>query len=411
MDSHPSAPSPLVLPVDLAGLGGVLDDLGLRQEAATVPGSGVLPGQLPALVVGLSPAARPDPITGGELRRLFDEALSPSGTLLLLLSGERSERELASWRNAIWPLLHTNVLYRLKPAGTWRRTLSGEFRLEPCPAGPPSPAAGTILVARRRAHALSPDATVEKFDQNAGGWNGVPGAPGYPHFRWMRRFVGCFAPIAARARILDFGSGAGWCGIEAARRYGASELAFFDPSPEMVRIAQSNAEAAGIRRPVGRTGFGEAPPFPAAGEDPFDAVISSGVVSFSPDPGSWFDGLTRSVRPRGLLVVGDIHRDSRGNRRRRALKPLLPAREMNALTPAEVRAALESRGFRWVAGAGYQLTRPFPEAMHVNETRLRGLLTHPLLWSNQLGAAASRSFGLPGQDQFDSWVMSFVRDA
>jgi 16S rRNA G1207 methylase RsmC len=90
----------------------------------------------------------------------------------------------------------------------------------------------------------------------------------------MRRFVGTFAPAdwmrASAGRILDFGCGAGWVGIEAALAAGASrvELCAFDPSPQMVKLAEENARASGIARFAARTGFGEDPPFPAAGERP-----------------------------------------------------------------------------------------------------------------------------------------------
>ena len=85
-------------------------------------------------------------------------------------------------------------------------------------------------------------------------------------------------------------------------------------------------------------GFGDAPPFPADGEEPFDVVISSGVISFAPDPDAWLEGLVATVRPGGLLVIGDIQLRSRGMQRRRGRKPLLPARELNALDDEDVRA-------------------------------------------------------------------------
>ena len=55
--------------------------------------------------------------------------------------------------------------------------------------------------------------------------------------------------------------------------------------------------------------------------------------------------------------------------------------------------------------AGYQLTFPVPQAMHWSETRLKGLLTWPLLAINRVSAAVDASLGSPAQDQFDSWVM------
>jgi SAM-dependent methyltransferase len=173
----------------------------------------------------------------------------------------------------------------------------------------------------------------------------------------------------------------------------------------MVRQAEANARAAGLADFEGRTGFGEDPPFPRDGEPPFDLVLSSGVISFSPDPERWLDGLARSVAPGGTLVVGDVHAGSRGVRARRRRRPLLPVRELNAKRPEDVRAALERRGFRCEAGAGYQLTWPIPEAMHVNETRLGGVLTHPLLWLNRGAAALDGLLGSGRSGIFDSWVM------
>src|SRR5205085_10478596 len=103
----------------------------------------------------------------------------------------------------------------------------------------------------------------------------------------MRRFVARLSvgPDESRARrILDFGCGAGWVGIEAAiaaRSAGAArgadvELCAFDPSGAMVELATENARASGIEHFTGRIGFGEAPPFPALlpapGEPRFDLV-------------------------------------------------------------------------------------------------------------------------------------------
>ncbi|HIG10372.1 MAG TPA: class I SAM-dependent methyltransferase [Planctomycetes bacterium] len=383
----------------------VLDDLQLPvSQVATSPGE---ERSAPALLLG-APASSGSKL-GRQVAELAAANLAPTGTLLLFLEGRRSQRELAAWRNGLWPLWHVSVIYTLSTAGTTRQTLAGSERLEGQAPKAHRVHSGSLFVARHRVHAMGPDVTREKFDANASGWNGDPGGPGYPHFRWMRRFVACFAPIAPGARLLDFGCGAGWCGIEAAKRYSAASLRFFDPSPEMVRIATSNAAAAGIEDALGRTGFGEAPPLPAADEEPFDAVISSGVVSFAPDPEAWLAGLAPCVARGGQLVIGDIMRESQGFGRRRREKPLLPARELNAASPADLRQGLEGLGFEHQKTAGYQLTRPFPEAMHLSETHLKGLLTYPLLWCNQIGAATGAVLGVPPLTRFDSWVMSFRR--
>jgi hypothetical protein len=152
-------------------------------------------------------------------------------------------------------------------------------------------------------------------------------------------------------------------------------------------------------------GFGDEPPFPKAGEAPYDWVISSGVISFAPDSEAWLDGLCKTLAPGGTLVIGDIQLESMGFRKRRQSHPLLPVRELNAKSASWVRQRLEARGFEFLRGSSYQLTYPIPQIMHVSETKLGGLLSRPLLWMNQFGAALSRASGGCGKGCFDSWVM------
>jgi SAM-dependent methyltransferase len=380
-------------PTDLAP---ALEDLGVATGEVVPLGTG------PAS--WLLMAADPGGAVNGEALGGALEQLAPGGTLLLFVPGVPDNAHLARWRNALWPELHTGRWYGFTVGRVRRHTLAGQDEVGA------SPLTGALIVARRRSEVMSPEATVEKFDLNAAGWDGQPGTPGYPHHRWMRKFVGLFAKPQPGARILDFGCGAGWCGIEAAKRAPGSHLCSFDPSPQMVRITGENAAGAGLDDFTGRTGFGEDPPFPAEGEEPFDLVISSGVISFSPDSERWLDGLARAVKPGGILVVGDIHRESRGFRKRRGAKPLLPVRELNAKTRDEVRAGLEQRGFKFECWAGYQLSWPIPQLMHLNETKLKGVLTYPLLWANQLAASLDRGLGSPLQAGFDSWVMRLRRE-
>lgn len=339
------------------------------------------------------------------LGALLDAAwprLAPHGWLLLVVPGAPDERELAAWRNAAWPRLHLVAWFETGPAGTRRHLLAGATSLDSASA-----ASSVVLAFLRREHVLSPDATVEKFDHNAASWNGLPGSPGYGHFRWMRRLVGRFARAREGERVLDFGCGAGWVGIEAAQGLARVAVRAFDPSPEMVRIATGNARASGVADFEGRTGFGERPPWPADGEPPFDLVISSGVVSFSPDFEAWMEGLVGTLRPAGRLVIGDLNPRSRGMRRRRRSRPLLPVRELNARGADEVRAWLQARGFRHRETAGYQLTSPVPQAMHFSATRLGGVLNGPLLLANRAMTALDRATGDALAGCFDSWVMRF----
>lgn len=335
----------------------------------------------------------------GLSKSALDSSIGPRGALFVALEIPGSDSELARLRNHLWPEFHAVAIYDAKPDGIRRRTVGSKEQLQ----GPTG--SGQVLALRRLQEVMSPETTTAKFDQNAKGWDGVPGSPGYPHFRWMRRFVALYGRPEKAARILDFGSGAGWVGIEAAKRFPGSSLFLFDPSPEMVRIAEGNAQAEGVDQCEGRVGFGDEPPFPRAGEDRYDWVISSGVISFAPDSEAWLDGLCKTLAPGGTLVIGDIQLESKGFQKRRKTHPLLPVRELNAKSAAWVRKGLEARGFEFVRGSAYQLTYPVPQIMHVNETKLGGILSRPLLWINQLGAAASRLTGGAAKTGFDSWVM------
>lgn len=381
----------------LADLGVPLDELVQLDPAPLPPSMGKPPPPVEPgpLLVG--------PIGGGmdvgaacrRFRERAGKVLPEAAPALFFLNHLRPDAELARWRNELWPWLHVLRVYRGSGGRATRETLQGLTELGPVGFD------GVVLVAHTRAHVLSPSFTVEKFDANAAGWNGEPGRPGYAHFRWMRRYVALFGEPRESASVLDFGCGAGWVGIEAARAAGGAPLAAFDPSPEMVRLAEANARAEGLTDFRGQPGFGEEPPF----EGPFDYVVSSGVISFAPDPERWLDGLARTVRPGGRLVIGDLNPTSRGMRRRRGSRPLLPARELNGQTADSVRAALERRGFQHRRTAGYQLTHPVPQAMHVSDARLGGALTPLLLAWNRLRA------GSPKLEAFDSWVMRFDRPA
>ncbi len=389
--------------------------VGLSELRSAFEAFGLLPREVAELGSDAEPGHRfhvvgPEEILVGRRFSSLDAELAEDSAFMLVLEGQADDRRIAAWRNSLWPMVHVGAILRCHGGKAQRTTLGGtekvdgDFQVE-----------ATGLFGRRTEHVMSPEATVEKFDRNAAGWDGQPGGPGYPHFRWMRRFVGHFVRTMPKpkdgqpVRVLDFGCGAGWVGIEIAKAIGRVELSSFDPSPEMVKITGKNAEKEGVQHFDGRVGFGEAPPFggvhEGATDERFDYVVSSGVVSFSPDVEAWMDGLVATLAPGADLVVGDIHPGSKGFLRRRSRKPLLPVREMNARTREAIRGGLEARGLKHVRSGAYQITRPIPEAMHVNETKLKGLLTYPLLWLNKLMTAVDGSFGSPLQDRFDSWVM------
>jgi len=114
----------------------------------------------------------------------------------------------------------------------------------------------------------------------------------------------------------------------------------------------------------------------------------------------------RALAPGGTLVLGDVQRDSRGMRRRRANRALLPIRELNARTPGEIVPELERRGLVLELQRGYQVSWALPQILHWNETRLSGRLDAPLLALNR---AAGACFGGLAPRAFDSWVLRFSR--
>lgn len=389
-------------PMKIAPLAAVLEEEKL--DAARMRTFGESPSSGSGTRHALVAVDAPSTAAASELVRFARESVSDDGTLLVFCKGAPTDGELAAWRNAAWPLMHAVAIYRMSHAGVVKTTLQGA---QPLRRG--TGVHGSLLVLRPRASVMAPDATVAKFDQNASGWNGEPGRPGYAHFRWMRRFVAEFAAKTDAKRILDFGSGAGWVGIEAALQNRGAHLAAFDPSPEMMKLVEANARSVGLTDVAVATGFGEEPPFPREREAPYDLVLSSGVISFAPDSERWIDGLVRTVAPKGTLVIGDIHRDSRGMRERRATRPLLPVREMNAKTREEVRAMLEARGFAFEAWCGYQLTGAVPRLMHLDATKLGGVMSGMLLWWNRRATARDIARGGADPDAFDSWVMRLVR--
>ncbi|RKY17598.1 MAG: hypothetical protein DRQ55_15360, partial [Planctomycetota bacterium] len=182
-------------------------------------------------------------------------------------------------------------------------------------------------------------------------------------------------------------------------RLGAMASAF-DPSPEMVRIALSNAQSQGVDLDA-RVGFVEDVPF----ERPFELVLNSGVISFAPDSGAYLDCMDKLVAPGGHLVIGDLNPESRGFSRRRR-RPLLPARELNGQARQQVETALIERGYRIEGRWYYQLSFPIPEGMAASEQKLGGFGCGLALVANKAATALDHAFGSVFASQFDSWIVS-----
>ena len=272
----------------------ILEDLSIAPERLTTLGSGG--PSSPRLAVLDRADARP-----GDLSPLESELGRDDAFLLWLRTdSEIDTKELAALRNRLWPHLHTFALYRATAAGIERRVLQGTTRI-----AEGGDLRGIVLAAHARGRVLSPAATVEKFDSNAASWNGEAGSPGYAHHRWMRRLVAHFADARQARRILDFGSGAGWVGIEAALVARNAILHAFDPSPEMIRLAEANARDSGVTHFEGRVGFGEDPPFPGGRR----SCLRPGVQLGCRELLARLRGLARRSQPDGRCG-----RDARGGR-------------------------------------------------------------------------------------------------
>lgn len=371
---------------------------------------GVDPARVVEVAAGSEPATRAAllVVDAGD-RRASDGALA-AGVLKSVRAGLASEGhvlvvggrtedapELCSLRNALWPHLHVVRAYRMKRGEpVLRIELGGSTRLPHVATSD-----GYAVLALERLVAMSPATTAQKFDKNAAGWNGVPGAPDYAHFRWMRKLLAVLGKPCRGESALDAGSGAGWVGIEAAKM--GAVVSSFDPSPEMVKFVLANAASEGVKV-EGRVGFCEKPPF----DGPFDLVLNSGVISFSPDADVFLDGLCGVVKPGGRLVIGDLNPRSRGMTRRRTQKPIVPVREMNASLREDVERGLERRGFRVEWRRFYQLTSPVPELIHRSKSRV---VQGGLLAANRVACAVDGALGSPLAPLFDSWILGATKAA
>ena len=105
-------------------------------------------------------------------------------------------------------------------------------------------------------------------------------------------------------RVVDVGCGAGIDSLVAAKQVTPDgRVIGVDMTPSMLEKARRAAEGAGLKGVEFREGYAEALPV----EDGWaDVVISNGVLNLMPDKGAALAEMSRVLKPRGRLQIGDI---------------------------------------------------------------------------------------------------------
>jgi arsenite methyltransferase len=159
--------------------------------------------------------------------------------------------------------------------------------------------------------------------------------------------LGCGVPTAvADLRdgdiVLDLGSGAGADVLISARRVAPSGRAIgLDMTDEMLALARSNAQAAGVDNADFVKGYLEQLPLPDAS---VDVVISNCVINLSSDKPRVLREAARVLRPGGRFAVSDVIADAGMDATTRADMAAWTGCVAGALTRAEFERSLADAG-------------------------------------------------------------------
>ena len=106
---------------------------------------------------------------------------------------------------------------------------------------------------------------------------------------------------------LEVGPGPGYLGLEWLGQTEGTDLKGLEISPDMIRIAESNARDCGLE---GRVEYvkGDAQKMPFD-DHMFDAVFTNGSLHEWSQPIAVFDGIYRVLKPGGRYCISDLRRD------------------------------------------------------------------------------------------------------
>ena len=180
----------------------------------------------------------------------------------------------------------------------------------------------------------------------------------------VKASLGCGNPLAVAdvnpgETVLDLGSGGGIDVLLSARRVGAPGKAYgLDMTPEMLELARSNAQQAGVSNVEFVAGHIEDIPLPEAS---VDVVISNCVIDLSTDKLAVFASVHRVLRPGGRVGLSDVVAEDHLTRQQRGERGSWVGCIAGALSIGEYEQGMTEAGF---VDVQITLTRPVADGMH-----------------------------------------------
>jgi arsenite methyltransferase len=159
--------------------------------------------------------------------------------------------------------------------------------------------------------------------------------------------------------VLDLGSGGGIDVILSAKRVGPTGIAYgLDMTDDMLALARSNAQEAGVPNAIFLRGLIEDVPLPS---NSVDVVISNCVINLSVDKPAVFAELARVVKPGGRVGISDVVAEDSLTQDERAQRGSYVGCIAGALSRGEYEAALAGAGFEQVS---VEFTHEVADGMH-----------------------------------------------